>query len=69
MQGHDIESRILRVSIFVLLSLIILRYLTGISLSDVDQMKIVLGSAVCYMFVNTYYPDVIIPGNNVTSDK
>lgn len=53
------KSRITRIIIFMLLGFIIVRYLTGIELSDIDQVKIVLGSTICFMFVNTYYPTVV----------
>jgi hypothetical protein len=58
-KNQDIKERIVRVLIFVILSFIMLRYLLGLELSDIDQTQIVLGLTVCFMFVNTYYPVVI----------
>jgi hypothetical protein len=59
MNNNDIKERIIRILIFIIGSFIILRYLLGLTLSDIDQIKIVFGISVCFMFVNTYYPVVI----------
>jgi hypothetical protein len=59
MYHDDFKERIARVMIFIVLSFIIIRYLLGIELSDIDQTKIVLGLSVVFMFVNTYYPVVL----------
>lgn len=56
----DIKERIVRMMIFVILSFVMLRYVLGLDLSDIDQTKIVLGATICFMFVNTYYPIVLL---------
>ena len=58
-KDSNIKERIVRMMIFIILSFIMLRYILGLNLSDIDQTKIVLGITVCFMFVNTYYPTVI----------
>jgi hypothetical protein len=55
----DIKERIVRLLIFIIINYIIVRYALGLNLSDIDQTKIVLGSSVCFMFVNTMYPVVV----------
>lgn len=55
---NDITERIVRVLLFMIFSFVLVRYALGLSLSDMDQTKIVLASTVCFMFVNTYYPSV-----------
>jgi hypothetical protein len=55
----DIKERIIRILIFIILSFIMLRYLIGVDLNDIDQVKIVIGVSICFMFVNTYYPTII----------
>lgn len=59
MSRTDIKERFVRVLIFIILSFIIIRCLLGLDLSDFNQIKIVLGMTVCFMFVNTYYPNIV----------
>ena len=61
---QNIQSRITRLLVFILLGFIVVRYLTGIPLSDLDQTKIVFGMAFLFMFLNTYYPSVIIQNDD-----
>lgn len=68
MHQSDIQSRIIRVLIFILLGFVVIRYLSGVSLSDIDQIKIVLGFTICFMFVNTYYPTVVIQNDDTIVD-
>lgn len=58
-KDSNIKERVVRMLIFVILSFVMLRYVLGIELSDIDQTKIVLGVTICFMLVNTYYPTVI----------
>jgi hypothetical protein len=55
----QIQERLLRLLIFIILNLIVLRYISGIGLSDYDQIKITGISTLIFMFVNTYYPHVV----------
>ncbi|VBB18112.1 hypothetical protein YASMINEVIRUS_575 [Yasminevirus sp. GU-2018] len=55
----NIQERVVRILIFVLMNFIILRYLAGLELGDGDQLKIVAVTTLCFMFVNTYYPYVV----------
>ncbi len=64
MHGSNIQSRITRVLIFILFGFILVRYLTGVQLTDFDQTKIVIGLTICFMFVNMYYPTVVIQNDN-----
>lgn len=64
MATNQLQERIVRVLIFILLGFIMVRYCLRKSgdssgLSDLDQIKIVLGMTVVFMFVNTYYPVVV----------
>ena len=59
-QSNIIIDRIVRLLIFIILNFIIIRYLLALNLSDTDQIKIVLASTVCFMFVTMYYPLVVI---------
>ena len=56
----DLQDRLVRLLIFVLMFFIILRYLSGINISDFEQIEIVVISAICLMFVNTYYPYIVL---------
>lgn len=56
---NDIKERIVKMMIFIILCFIMLRYSVGVELNDIDQIKIVIGISICFMFVNTYYPTVI----------
>ncbi len=55
----DIKERVVRLMMFIILSYVIVRYALGLNLSDMDQTKIVLGSSICFMFVNTMYPVIM----------
>jgi len=55
----NLKDRIIRLFIFILMNFIILRYLSGVHLTDQDQIKIVAISAICFMFIITYYPYVV----------
>jgi hypothetical protein len=67
MATNQLQERIVRVLIFILLGFIVVRYCLRTSgsdqrigsASDLDQIKIVLGMTVVFMFVNTYYPVVV----------
>jgi len=71
MATNQLQERIIRVLIFILLGFIVVRYCFRTSgsdqlissdlriSSDLDQIKIVLGMTVVFMFVNTYYPVVV----------
>jgi hypothetical protein len=56
----NLQDRIIRLFIFIITNFIILRYLSGIDLTDYEQIKIVIISTICLMFINTYYPYVAI---------
>jgi len=56
----ELIDRIVRVLIFMFMGFIIVKYVPESKLGDMEQMKIVLAMTVCFMFVNTYYPFVII---------
>jgi len=55
----SIKERIVRLLMFIILSFLVLRYALGLCLTDIDQIKIVIGLSVCFMFVNTFYPVVV----------
>ncbi len=59
-QSNIIIDRLVRILIFVVLNFIIIRFLLGLNLSNIDQIKIVLASTLCFMFVLMYYPIVIL---------
>jgi hypothetical protein len=54
------RERIIRILLFIIFGFVILRYILDINLTDVEQIKIILSMTLCLMFVNTYYPHVII---------
>lgn len=56
---NNTQERVVRMLIFILMNLIILRYLSGLELGENDQIKIVMVTTLCFMFVNTYYPHVV----------
>lgn len=66
----ETKERLYRVIIFVILNLVLIRYFIGINIDDIAQIKIVLVSVICYMFINTYYP-VVVPrgGHNLDKEK
>lgn len=55
----NIKEKIVRLLLFITLSYVMLRYCLGLNLSDIDQTKIVAATSVCFMFVSTYYPEVV----------
>lgn len=55
----EYTERLVRLLMFVLASSILIRYVSGIELSDYDQLKLVTVATVSFMFVNTYYPKPI----------
>jgi len=56
----DLQDRIIRLFIFILMNIIILRYFSGINLTDYEQIEIVAISTICLMFINTYYPYIAV---------
>ena len=60
----NIKERIVRILLFIILSFIMIRYILHIELNDIDQTKIVLGIAICFMIINTYYPSININNMN-----
>lgn len=55
-----VQERLLRLLIFILLNLVLIRYILDVVLDDYSQIKIVAISTLCFMIVDTYYPHVII---------
>jgi hypothetical protein len=54
---NDVYSnRLARLLIFMLLNFVLVRYALAVNLTDIEQIKIVLASSICFMFVTTYYP-------------
>lgn len=60
---ENIYERVIRFLMFILLVSLIIRYASGMCISDCDQLKIIVISAFVFMFVNTYYP--YVPINNI----
>jgi Flp pilus assembly protein protease CpaA len=56
----DLKDRLIRLIIFIILSFIIVKCFTGVNLTNGEQINIVMGVAICFMFVNTYYPQVVL---------
>ena len=57
---NDISEKLIRLLIFVVASYIMLRYASGVEINEYDQTKIVLIVSAVFMFVSSYYPNVII---------
>ena len=57
---QEIKDKLIRIIIFIVFNLVLLRYISDIQLDDMTQIKIVLISTICYMFVSAYYPVIVI---------
>lgn len=55
-----LQERLVRLLLFVLLNFLLIRYVLDVELDDSAQIKIVLIATLCFMFIDTYYPRVII---------
>lgn len=60
----DIKDRLLRLLIFIITCFLIIRFIIVPSaytdITDIDQAKIITAATICFMFVNTYYPVVVL---------
>lgn len=63
MLKQNINEKILRLLIFIILNFIIIKYIINPNLTndltDTEQVLITLSSTLCFMFVNTYYPSIV----------
>lgn len=63
MLKQNINEKILRLLIFVILSFVIIKYIINPnltnSLTETEQVLITLSSTLCFMFINTYYPSIV----------
>lgn len=53
-------DKIMRIVLFMLISFVLIRYCLNIQLDDYEQIKIIMATAIAFIFVNLYYPSVII---------
>lgn len=56
-------NRIFRLLIFIIILLIISRFVFS-DLSEIDQLKYVLSASAIFMFMERYYPSVVIQNNS-----
>ncbi len=56
----DIKYRLLRMLIFAIFTLLFLRYVSGLNLDDNASLQITLATTIWFMFVDTFYPNVLI---------
>jgi hypothetical protein len=56
----DIKYRFMRLLIFVIFTLLFLKYLSGLNLNDFACIEITIATSICFMFVDTFYPNVMI---------
>jgi hypothetical protein len=57
---NDNSEKLLRLLIFIITSYVLIRYVSGININDCEQTKIVLITSAVFMFVSSYYPNVVI---------
>lgn len=60
----DIKYKLLRLLIFIIFTLFFLKYLSGLNLTDFACLEVTLVTAITYMFIDTYYPTVLIKNNS-----
>lgn len=58
-ESINVKERIVKILMFIILCFLIIRYCLFIELTDIDQLKILMGVSVCFMFVDTQYPHVV----------
>lgn len=57
---NNIDDKIIQVIIFTILNFIIIYCCSGIKLQNEQYFILIMISTICHMFVNTYYPQIII---------
>lgn len=56
-------DKIMRLLWFVIICFVFLRYLLDVQNDEYQQIKIIIAASIAYIFVNMYYPVVVIKYN------